>query len=73
MVELWLELHRTLVCQSGSVFPRKLWNRVLLAVWLSYCLVISAAYTGNLVAIFTHPAFYRRIDSLDQFVDSSFR
>lgn len=73
MAELWLELQRALVCQSAPTLPRALWQRVFWAVWLCCCLVLTAAYTGNLVATFTNPAFHRRLDSLEQLVDSRFR
>lgn len=73
LVDMWLELHRGLVCQSVPALPRSLWERVFLALWLAICLVITAAYTGSLVASFTRPAFHQRLGSLYQLADSRFR
>lgn len=70
---VWLELHRVLVSQSAPDLPRALWQRVLLAVWLLCCMVIAAAYTCNLVGIFTHPSYPQRLASLQQLADSRFR
>lgn len=38
--------------------------RLLLAVWILYCLVISASYSGNLKAYLTTPSYSKNIDSL---------
>lgn len=68
-----LELHRVLVCQGIPTLPQALWQRVFLAAWLFFCLVVTAAYTCNLVGIFTSPAYPRRLESLQQLADSHFR
>ncbi|XP_050734072.1 glutamate receptor ionotropic, kainate 4-like isoform X2 [Eriocheir sinensis] len=69
----WLELYGAMVCQSAPVLPRALWQRVFLAVWLPCCLVVAAAYTCNLVGIFTTPAYPQRLASLQQLADSRIR
>ena len=70
---VWLQLHGCLVNHSVPTLPRAQWQRLFLAVWLFCCLVITAAYTCNLVSIITSPAYPRRINTLEELEDSSFR
>ncbi|KAG0710439.1 Glutamate receptor ionotropic, delta-1 [Chionoecetes opilio] len=70
---VWLQLHRGLVGQSVPALPRAPWQRVFLAVWLPCCLVITTAYTGNLVGILSSPAYPRRLHTLRDLADSDFR
>ncbi|KAG7174271.1 putative variant ionotropic glutamate receptor-like 2 [Homarus americanus] len=46
---------------------------MFLAVWYLYCLVVSAAYTCNFIAIFTSPAYSQHITTLQQLADSDYR
>ncbi|XP_063866917.1 uncharacterized protein LOC135103981 [Scylla paramamosain] len=68
-----IELHCGLVNQSAPALLLPLWKRVFLAVWLLCCLVVTAAYTCNLVGIFTRPAYPRRLYTLQELTDSTFR
>ncbi|KAG7174267.1 Glutamate receptor-like 9 [Homarus americanus] len=69
----WLYLQRGMFSQSVPALPRALWQRIFLAIWYLYCLVVSAAYTCNLIAIFTSPAYPQRITTLQQLADSEYR
>ncbi|KAG7174254.1 Ionotropic receptor 21a-like 7 [Homarus americanus] len=69
----WLYLQRGMFSQGVSALPRALWQRMFLAAWYLYCLVVSAAYTCNFIAIFTSPAYPQRITTLQQLADSDYR
>ncbi|KAG7174213.1 putative variant ionotropic glutamate receptor-like 1 [Homarus americanus] len=69
----WLYLQRGIFSQGVPALPRALWQRMFLAAWYLYCLVVSAAYTCNLIAIFTCPAYPQRITTLQQLADGDYR
>uniref|UniRef100_A0A0P4WER3 Ionotropic glutamate receptor L-glutamate and glycine-binding domain-containing protein n=1 Tax=Scylla olivacea TaxID=85551 RepID=A0A0P4WER3_SCYOL len=73
LAQVWLALYRGLVNQSTPALPRTPWQRMFVAVWLLCCLVVTCAYACNLVGIFTHPAYPRRLRSLQELIDSGFR
>ncbi|MPC59630.1 Glutamate receptor [Portunus trituberculatus] len=73
LARVWLELYRGLANQSAPTLPRTPWQRMFVAVWLFCCLVITGAYTCNLVGIFTRPAYPSRLRSLQNLIDSDFR
>ncbi|KAG0722386.1 hypothetical protein GWK47_006067 [Chionoecetes opilio] len=70
---VWLKLHHGLVGQSVPALPRAQWQHVFLAAWLPCCLVITTAYTGNLVGILSSPAYPRRLHTLRDLADSDLR
>ncbi|XP_071516607.1 ionotropic receptor 21a-like isoform X2 [Panulirus ornatus] len=73
VVAIWLYLQRGMFGQSVPALPRALWQRMFLAVWYLYCLLVSVYYTSNLIAIFTSPANPQRIHTLQQLADSGYR
>ncbi|XP_071517380.1 ionotropic receptor 21a-like [Panulirus ornatus] len=73
VVGTWLYLQRGMFGQGVPALPRALWQRMFLAVWYLYCLLVSIYYTSNLVAIFTSPANPQRIHTLQQLADSGYR
>ncbi|XP_071526338.1 glutamate receptor ionotropic, delta-2-like [Panulirus ornatus] len=73
VVATWLYLQRGMFSQSVPALPRALWQRMFLAVWYLYCLVVNIYYTSNLIAIFTSPANPQRIHTLQQLADSDYR
>ena len=44
--------------------------RVVIAVWILYCLVIGSSYTGNLRAFLITPTFTKPINTLKEVVES---
>ena len=44
--------------------------RVVIAVWILYCLVIGSSYTGNLRAFLITPSFTDPINTLKEVVES---
>ncbi|XP_069186430.1 glutamate receptor ionotropic, delta-2-like [Procambarus clarkii] len=66
-----LYLLRGLFAQSLPAHPRQ--QRMFISVWYLCCLVLGAAYTCNLIAIFTSPRYPQRIDTLQQLADSDYR
>ena len=44
--------------------------RVIIGVWMLYCLLITSAYTGNLKAFLTNPGLTAPIDTLEDVVAS---
>ncbi|XP_063872982.1 glutamate receptor ionotropic, NMDA 3A-like [Scylla paramamosain] len=69
----WLVLQGSLVGQSVPGLPKALWQRTFVAVWLISCLVVTAAYSSNLVGILTSPAYYRHLHTLQELVESDYR
>lgn len=71
----WLLPLMSLVGQSVVVVkvPWRWSQRVFLALWLPCCLVLTSAYTSNLIAILTSPTFPQRLQTLNQFAHSGFR
>ena len=72
-MDVFMELQRSLVNQSAPALLLPPWKRLFVTVWLLCCLVITAAYTCNLVGIFTRPAYPRRLRTLQELTGSSFR
>ena len=69
----WLVLLGSLVGQSVTSLPKRLWQRTFVVAWLISCLVVNAAYTSNLVGILTRPAYYRRLHTLQEVTESNYR
>ena len=69
----WQNLPRALVAQSSPTLPEVQWQRVFVAVWLLGCLVATAAYTCNLVSIFTSITYPSRLRTLQKLADSDYR
>ena len=44
--------------------------RIVIGVWIIYCLIISSAYSGNLKAFLTTPSFSDPMNSLKDVVES---
>ncbi|XP_069168029.1 glutamate receptor ionotropic, delta-2-like [Procambarus clarkii] len=68
----WLYLQRGPLNQSLPALPRTVWRRMFVGVWYLYCLIISGAYTCNLIAIFTRPTYPQHLHTLQQLVDSHY-
>ncbi|XP_068246679.1 ionotropic receptor 21a-like [Palaemon carinicauda] len=49
------------------------WQRVWLASWWAGCIIISTAYTGNLIAFLTVPAYPSRVETVPQLAKSDLR
>lgn len=62
-----------MVAQSLPVVPRASWQRVFLAAWLISCLVVTAAYSCDLVRIFTRVTYPRRLHTLRDLTRSHYR
>ena len=45
-------------------------SRIVIGVWIIYCLIISSAYSGNLKAYLTTPMYSDPINSLKDVVES---
>ncbi|XP_071516177.1 uncharacterized protein [Panulirus ornatus] len=73
VVATWLYLQRGMFGQSVPALPRALWQRMFLAFWYLYCLLVTIYYTSNLTAIFTNPANPQLILTLQQLADSDYR
>ncbi|KAK8391236.1 hypothetical protein O3P69_017124 [Scylla paramamosain] len=69
----WQDLPRALVAQSIPNLPAVLWQRVFVAIWFLGCLVATAAYTCNLVSIFTSITYPGRLRTLQDLADSNYR
>lgn len=70
---LWQSLPRGMVTQSISIVPEALWQRAFLAMWFLGCLVVTAAYTCDLVRIFTRITYANRLHTLQDLADSHYR
>ena len=44
--------------------------RIVFAVWILYCVIISASYSGSLKAFLTLPVYQPPIDNLKDVLDS---
>ena len=44
--------------------------RIVIGVWIIYCLIISSGYSGNLKAYLTTPSFTQPMTTLKDVVDS---
>ncbi|MPD06950.1 hypothetical protein E2C01_102788 [Portunus trituberculatus] len=64
---------RALVAQSIPILPEWMWQRVFMAIWLLACFVATAAYTCNLVSIFTSITYPSRLRTLQDLADSDYR
>lgn len=62
-----------MVAQSVPVVPEASWQRVFLAAWLISCLVVTAAYSCDLVRIFTRVTYPRRLHTLRDLTHSHYR
>ncbi|XP_069172950.1 glutamate receptor ionotropic, delta-2-like [Procambarus clarkii] len=69
----WLYLLRGPLNQSLPALPRTVWRQMFVGVWYLYCLIISGAYTCNLIAIFTRPTYPQHLHTLQHLVDSHYR
>ncbi|KAG0720350.1 Kinase-interacting protein 1 [Chionoecetes opilio] len=69
---VWLQLHRGLVGQSVPARAASPVQRVFPGRGPPCCLVITTAYTGNLVGILSSPAYPRRLHTLRDLADSDF-
>ena len=72
-VETLLFVLRTMLNQGVQDLPRSSVLRTFLATWLIGCLVLTTAYTSNLVALLTSPAYPRSVHSLRQLALSNYR
>ena len=72
-MDTWLFVLRTLLGQGAHRYPRSARLRIFLATWFICCLVLTTAYTSNLVALLTSPAYPRRVHTLRQLAHSDFR
>ena len=68
-----LDTQRPLLSQSVPLLPPTLSLRTLMALWFVHCLVITVAYTSNLVGIFTRPAYPRRLRDLQDIAENGYR
>ena len=58
---------------QGIAFPHRNLSfkfRIVIGVWIIYCLIISSAYSGNLKAFLTTPSFSDPMNSLKDVVES---
>ena len=44
--------------------------KVVIGIWILYCFIIGASYSGNLKAFLTNPGYSAPIDSLRNVLDS---
>ena len=55
--------------ENGEVQLRKSHAvRIVVAVWILYCLIITQSYAGNLKAYLTTPAYSKPIDTLQEVI-----
>ncbi|KAK8372161.1 hypothetical protein O3P69_013079, partial [Scylla paramamosain] len=72
-VETVIFVLRTMLNQGAQGVPRSSGVRIFLAAWFIGCLVLTTAYTSNLVALLTSPAYPKRVHSLRQLARSNYR
>lgn len=70
---VWQDLLRSLVSQGIPTLPEAQWQRVFLCMWFLGCLVATAAYTCNLVSIFTTITYQRHLRTIQELADSHYR
>uniref|UniRef100_A0A0P4VUC2 Ionotropic glutamate receptor L-glutamate and glycine-binding domain-containing protein n=1 Tax=Scylla olivacea TaxID=85551 RepID=A0A0P4VUC2_SCYOL len=73
LATICLDIQRPLVAQSVPLLPAAVPLRILMALWFVHGLVITVAYTSNLVGIFTSPVYPRRLQDLQEIADSEYR
>ena len=56
-----------MVAQTMPAVPGALWQRLFLAIWLLGCLVVTTAYTCDLVRVFTRVAYDSRLVGIGAF------
>ncbi|XP_042868827.1 uncharacterized protein LOC122251183 [Penaeus japonicus] len=70
--------YSVLVCagmmrQSVSLVPTRAWERLGLAWWWLGCIIISTAFTGNLIAFLSVPVYPVRVETVAQLASSDLR
>ncbi|XP_050730799.1 uncharacterized protein LOC127005730 [Eriocheir sinensis] len=69
----WLYLLRPLLNSSLPRLPTSLGLRVFFATWSLSAYILTTAYTANLIAFLTVPAFPPRLKTIEDLAQSSFR
>ena len=69
----WLCVQRGLLGHSIPISSNSMQLKVFITGWFTFCFVLTAAYTTNLVAILTTPATAPIPHNLQQLADSSYR
>ncbi|XP_045614583.2 probable glutamate receptor [Procambarus clarkii] len=61
------------VCQGVKQRLEATWTRLWLGCWLLACVILTTAYTGNLVAFLSVPVYPTRIETVEQLAASGLR
>ncbi|XP_027220187.2 glutamate receptor ionotropic, kainate glr-3 [Penaeus vannamei] len=59
--------------QSVCLLPTRAWERLGLAWWWLGCIIISTAFTGNLIAFLSVPVYPVRVETVAQLAQSDLR
>ncbi|KAG0717135.1 Craniofacial development protein 2 [Chionoecetes opilio] len=69
----WLYALRPLVSHTIHHLPQSQGKRVFMATWWLGCFILTTAYTANLIAYLTIPAYPERLQTVEQLAKSPYR
>ncbi|KAK7072272.1 hypothetical protein SK128_020755, partial [Halocaridina rubra] len=71
--DIWHYMLRSTFNQGVDNLPSADWQRLFLTFWFMYSFILANVYSSNLIAVLTVPVFPKRLATLQEFADSSYR
>lgn len=69
----WLFALRPLLGHTLPRLPKAQGKRLFVAAWWLGCFILTSAYTANLIAFLTIPAYPERLQTVEQLARSPYR
>ncbi|MPC80689.1 hypothetical protein E2C01_075276 [Portunus trituberculatus] len=69
----WLYALRPLVSHALPQLPKTQGKRIFVVSWWVGCFILTTAYTANLIAFITIPAYPERLQTVEQLAQSPYR
>ena len=71
--QVWPYMLRPIMSQSLPQLPSSHSQRVFVAAWWLACLILTTAYTANLISFLTIPFYPKRLQTVKELAESNYR